>query len=87
MAAKSNHYGDVYNWIVSIINSCNKIEQQPVINKLIRSYYRTYRIDHIDFSRLAENQKFEDSLLEQVKNLYALSREKFLALLLDKSAL
>jgi|LakMenE01Jun11ns_1017448.scaffolds.fasta_scaffold9371818_1 hypothetical protein len=38
MAAKSNHYGDVYNWIERVIDSCTNPQQEIAARKLISLY-------------------------------------------------
>jgi len=42
MPAKSNHYGDVYNWIENIINSCDKKAQIQCVAYLIRGFEQKY---------------------------------------------
>jgi hypothetical protein len=38
MAAKSNHYGDVYNWIMEVIDSCNEYSQIFTVRKLVDNF-------------------------------------------------
>lgn len=42
MAAKSKHYGDVYEWIKQVIDSCKTTIQLHHANKLIRQYSKQY---------------------------------------------
>ena len=38
MAAKSNHYGDVYNWIMEVIDSCNQYSQIFTAHRLVDNF-------------------------------------------------
>ena len=42
MPAKSNHYGDVYNWISKIIDSCESDTQKESTLKLINLFEDKY---------------------------------------------
>lgn len=42
MAAKSKHWGDVYNWIIDVIDSCKTIRQLNSTDKVIANFERTY---------------------------------------------
>ena len=77
MGAKSNHYGDVYDWIVKIIESCEKIEQERMVNKLINRYLAQYWKKHPGFEQALEDQKFNESLAIQVEDLFRISQNKF----------
>lgn len=43
MAAQSNNKYDVYNWIRSVIDSTNNINQYPACRNLIKSFYTQYQ--------------------------------------------
>jgi hypothetical protein len=38
MAATSNHYGDVYNWIHKVIDSCNQYNQIFTAHRLVDNF-------------------------------------------------
>lgn len=38
MAAKSSHYGDVFNWVMSVIESCNEYQQVFTAHKLVDNF-------------------------------------------------
>lgn len=38
MAAHSNHYGDVFNWIIKVINSCDQYPQIFTAHKLVDNF-------------------------------------------------
>ena len=42
MASKSNHYGDVANWIEKVIDSCETSLQENSARKLVRLYEKQY---------------------------------------------
>ena len=54
MAAKSNHYGDVYNWIERVIDSCTTPQQEITARKLISLYgdrlWRSKEVGDLRFS-------------------------------------
>jgi hypothetical protein len=41
MGAKSNHYGDISNWIENIIKSCETTKQTRTAYKLISNFEKT----------------------------------------------
>jgi hypothetical protein len=45
--SRSKHYGDVYNWIVSNINSCVTVEQTFTCNRLVRLFSKSLPDDEI----------------------------------------
>ena len=38
MAANSNHYGDVYNWILKVIDSCDQYPQIFTAHRLVDNF-------------------------------------------------
>jgi hypothetical protein len=38
MAANSNHYGDVYNWILKVIESCDQYPQIFTAHRLVDNF-------------------------------------------------
>jgi hypothetical protein len=38
MAANSNHYGDVYNWIMKVIDSCDQYPQIFTAHRLVDNF-------------------------------------------------
>ena len=38
MAANSNHYGDVFNWVMKVINSCDQYPQIFTAHKLVDNF-------------------------------------------------
>jgi hypothetical protein len=61
MSAKSKHYGDVADWIVEIINSCNHPLQEIVAKKLVRQF--RVRYCEIDFDTfLSINRRLQNTL-------------------------
>jgi hypothetical protein len=38
MAANSNHYGDVYNWILKVIDSCDQYNQIFTAHRLVDNF-------------------------------------------------
>jgi hypothetical protein len=45
MAATSKHYGDVYRWIESIIDSCTQPMHENAASKLITQFHNSLRRD------------------------------------------
>jgi hypothetical protein len=43
MAATSNHYGDVANWIEKVIDSCETPSQEAAARRLVRQFEIQYR--------------------------------------------
>jgi dihydroneopterin aldolase len=78
MAATSNHYGDVANWIEKVIESCETSLHEETAKKLVHLYEFQFRdIDReLNFSlskklRAALDNKFYsrmDKLVEKIKN-------------------
>jgi hypothetical protein len=63
MAANSKHYGDVYLWILKVIESCNTYKETMYIPRLIQSYLRYYP------DRKLEQTLLYDSLSRKRKNI------------------
>jgi hypothetical protein len=43
MAAQSDNKYDIYNWISSVIDSINNINQYPACKNLIKSFYTQHQ--------------------------------------------
>jgi hypothetical protein len=41
MAANSNHYGDVFNWVLKVIESCDQYPQIFTAHKLVDNFCST----------------------------------------------
>jgi hypothetical protein len=39
MAANSNHYGDVFNWIMKVIDSCDQYPQIFTAHRVVDNFY------------------------------------------------
>jgi hypothetical protein len=78
MAATSNHYGDVTNWIEKVIDSCETSSQEVAARRLVRQFEIQYRNIDDKFNwaltgklNAALNNKFQsrmDKLFEKIKN-------------------
>jgi hypothetical protein len=78
MAATSNHYGDVTNWIEKVIDSCETSSQEASARRLVRQFEIQYRNIDDKFNwaltgklNAALNNKFQsrmDKLFEKIKN-------------------
>ena len=78
MAATSNHYGDVTNWIEKVIDSCETPSQEAAARRLVRQFEIQYRNidDKLNWTltgklNAALNNKFQsrmDRLFEKIKN-------------------
>ena len=78
MAATSNHYGDVTNWIEKVIDSCETSSQEAAARRLVRQFEIQYRNIDDKFNwtltgklNAALNNKFQsrmDKLFEKIKN-------------------
>ncbi len=78
MAATSNHYGDVTNWIEKVIDSCETSSQEVAARRLVRQFEIQYRDidDKLNWTltgklNAALNNKFQsrmDRLFEKIKN-------------------
>jgi hypothetical protein len=78
MAATSNHYGDVTNWIEKVIDSCETPSQEAAARRLVRQFEIQYRNIDDKFNwtltgklNAALNNKFQsrmDKLFEKIKN-------------------
>jgi hypothetical protein len=77
MAANSNHYGDVVNWIEKVIDSCETSLQEITARKLVRLYEEQYSyLDYPVYRELCRrlrdklDNKFYsrmDKLVEKIK--------------------
>lgn len=56
MSAKSKHYGDVYKWLYTTIETSNTYAQLVSCRKLVSNFYKQYLCDsmheHYDFENL-----------------------------------
>jgi hypothetical protein len=78
MAATSNHYGDVANWIEKVIDSCETPSQEAAARRLVRQFEIQYRNIDDKFNwalsgklRAALDNKFYsrmDKLVEKISN-------------------
>ena len=48
MAATSNHYGDIANWIEKVIDSCNHPKQQATAQRLINNFEKYLLRSNVD---------------------------------------
>ena len=48
MAATSNHYGDIANWIEKVIDSCNHPKQEPTARRLIQNFEKYLLRSNVD---------------------------------------
>ena len=66
MAAISNHYGDVANWIETVIDSCEHPLQEKAARKLVRLFERNYfdKLDNSTFIELSRrlNRRLDDKI-------------------------
>jgi hypothetical protein len=74
MAATSNHYGDVANWIEKVIDSCETPLQEISARKLVRLYEQQYSyLDYPVYRDLCRrlhhklNDKFYSRIEQQIK--------------------
>ena len=71
MASKSNHYGDVANWIEKVIDSCETPSQEISVRKLVSLYEKQYSYleypVYRDLCRRLHN-KIDDKFYSRVEN-------------------
>jgi hypothetical protein len=84
MAASSNHYGDIFNWIMRVIDSCDQYPQIFTAHKLVDNFcskdYPTlewYEKSNMNIELISAvhgkqhqllNQKYDNGFTESRKN-------------------
>jgi len=71
MAANSNHYGDVVNWIEKVIDSCETSLQEITARKLVRLYEEQYSyLDYPVYRELCRRlrDKLDNKFYSRVEN-------------------
>ena len=48
MENKSRHYGDVHNWVIKVINSCETYPQTLTAKSLIFNFEKQMRRNNVD---------------------------------------
>jgi hypothetical protein len=59
MAARSNHYGDVSEWIISVFESCVTTQQMMCARKLIYSFERMFYNDNYQHNIVIWNMSYK----------------------------
>jgi hypothetical protein len=71
MAATSNHYGDVANWIEKVIDSCEHPLQENSARKLVRLFEKRYSYleypVYRDLCRRLQN-KLDEKVYSRIEN-------------------
>jgi len=71
MAATSNHYGDVANWIEKVIDSCETPSQEVSARNLVRLYEKQYSyLEYPVYRDLCRrlNNKLDDKFYSRIEN-------------------
>jgi len=71
MAANSNHYGDVVNWIEKVIDSCETSLQEMTARKLVRLYEEQYSyLDYPVYRELCRRlrDKLDNKFYSRIEN-------------------